>query len=320
MNRFKKIKKSFAFFFMVSLLFAMTGCGKESQFTQIDDKYKTTVQQGVPDDSTATPSESSMSQADHTEQSDSTKEPEQDDEKNRKASKNAKEEKDRLSDKTATPKDKEASKKESSSQKKDPKATAKSTKNTSKKNTKKSKTAKADRTKKSSDRTDVSAVQNENKKEDASLKTDTKDAEQKKDQNQTTAEPEEDTCTISIDCKTILANKSNLKKTKAGFVPGDGVVLKSTEVAIKKNDTVYDILSRVCKEQRIHMDANYTPVYKTYYVRGIHQLYEMDCGDLSGWTYQVNGVVPNYGCSKYTVKAGDVIAWRYTCDGGKDVR
>ena len=55
------------------------------------------------------------------------------------------------------------------------------------------------------------------------------------------------------------------------------------------------------------MDANYTPAYKTYYVRGIHQLYELDCGNLSGWTYQVN------------VKAGDVIAWRYTCDGGKDV-
>ena len=56
------------------------------------------------------------------------------------------------------------------------------------------------------------------------------------------------------------------------------------------------------------MDANYTPAYKTYYVRGIHQLYELDCGNLSGWTYQVNGIVPNYGCSKYTVKAGDVIA------------
>ena len=67
------------------------------------------------------------------------------------------------------------------------------------------------------------------------------------------------------------------------------------------------------------MDANYTPAYKTYYVRGIHQLYELDCGNLSGWTYQVNGIVPNYGCSKYTVKAGDMIAWRYTCDGGKDV-
>ena len=131
--------------------------------------------------------------------------------------------------------------------------------------------------------------------------------------------PQPDTCTISIDCKTILANKSNLKSSKVNFVPADGLILKNTTVELKKNDTVYDILSRVCKSKKIHMDANYTPAYKTYYVRGIHQLYELDCGNLSGWTYQVNGIVPNYGCSKYTVKAGDVIAWRYTCDGGKDV-
>ena len=46
----KSIKKYLFFLSMLCMLFIMTGCGKESQFTQIDDKYKTTVQQGVSDD------------------------------------------------------------------------------------------------------------------------------------------------------------------------------------------------------------------------------------------------------------------------------
>ena len=57
-------------------------------------------------------------------------------------------------------------------------------------------------------------------------------------------------------------------------------------------------------------------VYKR---QGIHNLYEFDCGELSGWMYNVNGWFPNYGCSRYALQDGDVIRWRYTCDLGADV-
>lgn len=50
----------------------------ESQFTQIDDKYKTTVQQGVSDDADATPDSTDPSQTEQTIQPDSTKEQEAD--------------------------------------------------------------------------------------------------------------------------------------------------------------------------------------------------------------------------------------------------
>ena len=40
----------------------------------------------------------------------------------------------------------------------------------------------------------------------------------------------------------------------------------------------------------------------------------------SGWMYSVNGVFPNYGVNKYTVKNGDNIKLRYTCNGlGEDI-
>ena len=57
----------------------------------------------------------------------------------------------------------------------------------------------------------------------------------------------------------------------------------------------------------------------TILVEGINQLYEFDCGELSGWMYSVNSWFPNYGCSQYEVSDGDMIEWRYTCDLGRDV-
>lgn len=127
-------------------------------------------------------------------------------------------------------------------------------------------------------------------------------------------------CTISIDCLTILDNMDKLNSAKKPFVPENGIILPETSVTFQQGDTVFDILSRVCREREIHMEASYTPLYGTYYVEGIHQLYEFDCGkDMSGWKYFVNGVSVNYSCSKYKVKAGDTICWSYTCDGGRDL-
>lgn len=137
---------------------------------------------------------------------------------------------------------------------------------------------------------------------------------------QPTPVAEQKVCTISIDCRTILGNMDKLNSAKKPFVPENGVILPEISVKLQQGDTVFDILSRVCKERGIHMESSYTPLYGTYYVEGIHQLYEFDCGkDMSGWMYFVNGVSVNYSCSKYVVKAGDAICWSYTCDGGKDL-
>ena len=48
-------------------------------------------------------------------------------------------------------------------------------------------------------------------------------------------------------------------------------------------------------------------------------LFEFSAGSNSGWMYRVNGKFPNYGCSLYDVKSGDVIEWLYTCDLGHDI-
>ncbi len=127
------------------------------------------------------------------------------------------------------------------------------------------------------------------------------------------------TCTISIECSTILDNWDDLKQSKAEFVPTNGWILYPSEVEFTEGETVFDILKRVCKETDIHISSRYTPMYGSYYIEGLNQLYEFDCGQDSGWMYRVNGWYPNYGCSSYEVSDGDKIEWRYTCDLGVDV-
>ena len=126
-------------------------------------------------------------------------------------------------------------------------------------------------------------------------------------------------CTLSIDCKTILDNMDKCDKNKRELVPEDGWILEPTEVVFYDGESVFHVLKRTCKQMGIHMEFENTPIYNSAYIEGIHNLYEFDVGDLSGWMYSVNGWYPNYGCSRYALKDGDVVEWRYTCDLGFDV-
>lgn len=124
--------------------------------------------------------------------------------------------------------------------------------------------------------------------------------------------------TLSIDCKTILNNKSNLAPGLDKYV-ANGVILKDTKVVCYQGESVWDVLSRECKARGIQLESSWTPLYGSVYVEGINNLYEFDCGQLSGWCYQVDGWYPNYGCSSYVLKEGETIRWRYTCDLGRDI-
>ncbi len=127
------------------------------------------------------------------------------------------------------------------------------------------------------------------------------------------------TCTFSIECSTILNNLKDLDPDKRELVPSDGVILAPTQVTFYEGESVFDVLQRVCKEKGIHMESSWTPIYNSAYIEGIHNLYEFDCGALSGWMYRVDGWYPNYGCSRYQLADGEKVEWRYTCDLGKDV-
>jgi len=126
-------------------------------------------------------------------------------------------------------------------------------------------------------------------------------------------------CTFSINCSTVF---DNLDKINAGIVealPADGWIYPAKEVEFAEGDSVFDILLRVTRDEGIHMESNSNPALKSKYVEGIHNLYEFDAGELSGWTYKINGKGMGYGSSSSYPKDGDVIEWVYTCDQGRDV-
>ena len=130
---------------------------------------------------------------------------------------------------------------------------------------------------------------------------------------------QEYTCFLSVRCDTILNNMTWLDPEKIEMVPADGVIFAEREVSFYEGESVFQVLLREMKQNKIHLEYENTPIYNSAYIEGIANLYEFDCGELSGWMYKVNGWFPNYGCSRYQLMPGDRVEWVYTCDLGADV-
>ncbi len=121
------------------------------------------------------------------------------------------------------------------------------------------------------------------------------------------------TCILSVRCDTILNNMSHFDSAKVDIVPGDGVIFAPESVVFYEGESVFNVLVREMKRNKIHLEFEMTPLYETAYIKGIANIYEFDCGELSGWLYKVNNESPGVGCSIYKLKDGDVVEWIYTC-------
>ncbi len=126
-------------------------------------------------------------------------------------------------------------------------------------------------------------------------------------------------CILSIRCDTLLSRKDKLDPEKLVCIPESGIILAAKEVSYEDPNSVFDVLKAVTKKEQIHLEFVMTPAYNSAYIEGINNIYEFDGGELSGWTYRVNGKIPGVGCSEYKVSNGDVIEWLYTCDMGRDL-
>lgn len=126
-------------------------------------------------------------------------------------------------------------------------------------------------------------------------------------------------CTLTVRCDTILHNMDRLNREKAELVPEDGVLFQTADVVFYDGESVFNLLQREMKRTKTHLAFRSTPVYKSAYIEAINNIYELDCGELSGWMYKVNGVFPSYGCSRYLLQEGDHVEWIYSCDLGRDI-
>lgn len=123
------------------------------------------------------------------------------------------------------------------------------------------------------------------------------------------------TCTITIECKSILDNMDDLKSGHEAYVPKNGIILNEYEATFNGKATVYDLLKKACDDNKIPYNAK-TTIYSVY-ISGINNLDEFDCGGQSGWLYYVNGKMPNVSCDSIKLKDGDKVVFSYTCSYNK---
>ncbi|MDY4699022.1 DUF4430 domain-containing protein [Eubacterium coprostanoligenes] len=119
------------------------------------------------------------------------------------------------------------------------------------------------------------------------------------------------TCTVTVECKSILNHMDDLKEGHEEFVPSDGYIIKNYTYKAKAGYTAYDALKSACNNNDIKLTAQKTSY--GVYISGINNLDEFDCGKQSGWMYSVNGIMPNTTCGNVTVDDGDSIVFTYVC-------
>lgn len=139
----------------------------------------------------------------------------------------------------------------------------------------------------------------------------TEQARVENDTEKTTTEYSQITCDVKIECSVILDNMDNLKAGHSGYVPADGVILKTYAVTLPAGSTAYDALEKACEENKIKINAQKTSY--GVYVAGINNIDEKDCGKSSGWVYSVNDVFPQKSCGRYMLSKGDRVVFSYTC-------
>ena len=123
---------------------------------------------------------------------------------------------------------------------------------------------------------------------------------------------DEISCTLNVECKSILNNMDKLKDGHSEYVPANGYIIKGYKYTAKAGFTAYDALKKACEDNDIKLTVKST-MYGTY-VSGINNIDEFDCGSQSGWMYSINGNRPNVSASSQRVTDGDEITFEYVCE------
>ena len=128
--------------------------------------------------------------------------------------------------------------------------------------------------------------------------------------------PAEAICTLTIDCHNAIES-GKIYESLLKTLPEDGLILDHVQLSYEDGESVFDIIVRAVQENKIHLE--YSGAKSMPYIEGVANLYEFDCGSLSGWMYKVNGWSVSFGMGQYKVEHGDDILLAYTCDLGDDL-
>lgn len=157
----------------------------------------------------------------------------------------------------------------------------------------------------------TSKAKNENKEKEnkTTVKITTSNPTTKK--NEPTVK-DEISCTLNVECKSILNNMDKLKDGHSEYVPADGYIITGYKYTAKAGFTAYDVLKKACDDNGIKLTSKSSMYGK--YVSGINNIDEFDCGSQSGWMFSINGNRPNVSASSQKINDGDEITFEYVCE------
>lgn len=117
--------------------------------------------------------------------------------------------------------------------------------------------------------------------------------------------------TLDIEFTELYTEKNYTKLDEGlktgGVLPENGYFCDGEKINVSDGDTVLDALTEFCEAEGLPLDYESADknAYGTAYIKGIGGLYEGDCTKNSGWTYEVNGKMPEVGMSEYELSDGD---------------
>ena len=111
-------------------------------------------------------------------------------------------------------------------------------------------------------------------------------------------------CTVEVRCEDLELVP---QLQQAGIAVEEDGVLFAGSVAVPQEGTVLMALEQAGKDNSLAVVTQGSPAYVT----AIGGLAAGEHGDLSGWTYTVNGEMVMDSCAVKTVQEGDTILWTY---------
>lgn len=125
---------------------------------------------------------------------------------------------------------------------------------------------------------------------------------------------EKETVKMDINLTSILKNWEKLdeKLRDEAYVPKSGYLIQNQQIPIKDGDSIYDVLLRVAKQRRVHLDTK--KFTNSIYIKGINHIYEFSSGSRSGWMIKVNAELISTDAGSYELKPNDYLEIIYVTD------
>jgi hypothetical protein len=117
------------------------------------------------------------------------------------------------------------------------------------------------------------------------------------------------TCTVAVSVQPALDNIDLMKEESLALLPENGWMLAPTEVTLWEGATCLEVLQQASKDGGIPVVTSGEPPF----VEAIGGLTNGDGGEVSGWTYTLNGEQLMVSAAIQEVQEGDEVVFSFAC-------